>query len=173
MCDERDWSGLPIELINLISKKLPKRSDFVKFRAVCKTWCSYTPLSDYPPQFPWLIEHIPGTHLVNGLRFYSSFSSETGTIFRKEFNHGTNCMRPGPSHGTLILNDRSISTHSYVLFNPLTNEEIRLPFLHFSGHPYLVWTGTNSIHNQDVIVIEQQYFPTKNDSLAFYDRDNN
>jgi hypothetical protein len=83
MCEERDWANLPTDVINLISKKLPKLTDFVHFLVVCKTWFS----SDQPPQLPWFIEdrtgYYPLNPLYHELRLYSFFSGETVTILKK------------------------------------------------------------------------------------------
>ncbi|XP_078153123.1 putative F-box protein At3g25750 [Carex rostrata] len=169
MYDERNWSDLPEELINLVSKKLYKLSDFVKFRVVCKPWFSSAPLSDRPPQFPWLIEderaNGPLKKSIYGSSFYSFFSGEIDTIAKKQAYHRKNTM--GIGHGCIFIREHN----SYLLFNPLTNEEIRLPSLYFSS-PYLVWTGTNPTRNRNVIVIEQNT-KMENGSWAFYDRDNN
>ncbi|KAJ4745319.1 F-box protein SKIP23 [Rhynchospora pubera] len=51
---ERDWSSLPPDVLNLIAKKIGEITGFVRFRAVCTSWCSSTPISDLPPQFPWI-----------------------------------------------------------------------------------------------------------------------
>ncbi|KAJ4753994.1 F-box domain-containing protein [Rhynchospora pubera] len=144
MCDEsererererkmkRDWSDIPLELVHAISKRIPGLCDFVSFRAAYKKWHSSIPLSDAPPQLPWLLEgNVDGqaktTNLQEQHRFYSLFTDERGTIYVKPSCQGKRFR--GPSHGHLLLckteyTSFRLSSH---LFNPLTDEEFLLP----------------------------------------------
>ncbi|XP_071920960.1 F-box protein SKIP23-like [Coffea arabica] len=52
---ETDWSQLPGELLDLISKHLPSEVDLLRFRSVCATWRSSVPRpSPSPSRFPIL-----------------------------------------------------------------------------------------------------------------------
>ncbi|KAJ3699439.1 hypothetical protein LUZ61_003144 [Rhynchospora tenuis] len=128
---KRDWSDLPLELVHAISERIPGLCDFVRFRATNKKWHSSIPLSDAPPQLPWLLEgNVDGQAITTNLqeehRFYSLFTGETGTIYVKPSCQGKSFR--GPSHGRLLLwntgyTNSRISCH---LFNPLTDEEFLL-----------------------------------------------
>ncbi|KAJ1695540.1 hypothetical protein LUZ63_012238 [Rhynchospora breviuscula] len=198
MCEERDWSGLLIELLYLVSQKLPTLSDYVRFRAVCKTWFFSAPLSDHPPQLPWLVKHelgyCPDNVVDDELQFYSIFSGEKGIMCRilSRTHKYRGKELKGPSHGCLLL-IQSISSYesptnlqkkissneqSCVLFNPLYNKDISLPSLCFRSStvsPYPVWTGTNPISDRDIIFVDRDMSPGNitGGSWFFYDRDNN
>ncbi|KAJ1700738.1 hypothetical protein LUZ63_000517 [Rhynchospora breviuscula] len=101
---ERDWSSLPPDLLNLIAKKVGEITNFVRFRAVCTSWCSSTPVSDLPPQFPWIFrDHItPGDLTVSFYsipldKFYNFHApnSSVKEFMSKEFK--------GPSEGYIYM----------------------------------------------------------------------
>ncbi|KAJ3686824.1 hypothetical protein LUZ61_015988 [Rhynchospora tenuis] len=64
---ERNWAILPPDLLRTIARKLIDIFDFVRFRAVCKTWHSLTTVADLSPQFPWILSRSHGPDL----HFYS------------------------------------------------------------------------------------------------------
>ncbi|KAJ3706240.1 hypothetical protein LUZ61_009945 [Rhynchospora tenuis] len=138
-----DWSDLPIEMLQEISKKLYDIFDFVYFRAVCKKWRSATSISDLPPQLPWLLDDSdkdPGEIL----RFYSLFSDKIRTI---------NCPMArgkwfwGPSHGYLFASKRwDDPTPS--LLNPLTKDEVTIEIRPDVG-PVLDSMGPDPIGSDD------------------------
>jgi F-box domain len=53
---ESECTDLPIELIHVVSQKLPELGDYIRFRAVCKKWRLSAPLSDLPPELPCIIK---------------------------------------------------------------------------------------------------------------------
>ncbi|KAJ4800689.1 F-box protein skip23 [Rhynchospora pubera] len=119
-----DWSDLPVDLLQEISKKLHDVFDFVYFRAVCKKWRSAASISDLPPQLPWLVEHPVNAQGIEGenLRFYSFFSDKIRTL-HCPMARGK-CLI-GPSHGYLYACKRwKDPTPS--LFNPLTKDEVTI-----------------------------------------------
>ncbi|KAJ1701021.1 hypothetical protein LUZ63_000800 [Rhynchospora breviuscula] len=73
-----DWSELNLDLVYLISKKIPDLSDFVRFRAVCKWWRSAVPASDPSPRFPWIYQHR--NSLLEDFDFYSLPYAKTITF---------------------------------------------------------------------------------------------
>ncbi|KAJ4754201.1 F-box SKIP23-like protein (DUF295) [Rhynchospora pubera] len=129
---KRNWQDLPPELLFLISQKLTDLCYFIRFRAVCKTWRSSVPLSDQPPQIPWLVEYneslMLGTCLKEKLRFHclASPKNKTGSVPIKESHRGKKYL--GPGNGYLLVRDG----HELYLFNPLTNNTIFVPPLPFS-----------------------------------------
>ncbi|KAJ3709094.1 hypothetical protein LUZ61_012799 [Rhynchospora tenuis] len=73
-----DWSELNLDLVHLISKKVPDLSDFVRFRAVCKRWRSAVPPSDPSPRFPWIYQHR--NSVLEDFDFYSLPYAKTITF---------------------------------------------------------------------------------------------
>ncbi|KAJ4749516.1 F-box family protein [Rhynchospora pubera] len=118
--EERDWSELLPDVLNLISKKLPDLCDFVRFRAVCKSWCFAVPISDPPPQFPWILMHDPSPD--NELCFYSL---SCGKVHRIHAPEARGRMLIGPAQNYIFAIDREGSSPS--LLNLLTKNEVPLP----------------------------------------------
>ncbi|KAJ3708541.1 hypothetical protein LUZ61_012246 [Rhynchospora tenuis] len=121
---QRDWSSLFPEILNLIAKNLSEVSDFIRFRAVCKAWRSSTPVTDLPPQFPWIFVYDSNKP---DLDCYSILSDKFYTIHApKSFS-----FLQGPAEGyilTVLCNHFGDSfTYQLSLLNPLNNHEIRLP----------------------------------------------
>ncbi|GJR27318.1 F-box protein SKIP23 [Tanacetum coccineum] len=106
-----DWSHLPLELLDLISKHLNSDTDLIKFRSVCTSWrSSITPLTS---RFPIL----PNTGISDTTwGFYLS----KRTIFR--------ITRPDPDQENdqpwliKVQKDNPSKTH---LLNPLTSHEFQ------------------------------------------------
>ncbi|KAJ1695535.1 hypothetical protein LUZ63_012233 [Rhynchospora breviuscula] len=178
MWEEKDWSNLPAELLHLISQKLPKLSDYVRFRVVCKIWRFSAPLSDHPPQLPGLIKHeasyYPAGVIGHEMQFYSIFSGETGILCKNLPSTHRGKIFTGPSLGCLLLTD---AYSNCVLFNPLTNKDMTsLPSLRSRPKivwPWPVWTVTSPIPNRDIILVYRKI--NRNNakgSWFFYDRDN-
>ncbi|KAF3329576.1 F-box protein [Carex littledalei] len=116
-----DWSSeLPLDLLHLISKKLPDLSDFIRFRAVCKRWHTAAPVTDPPRQLPWVVATREG--LPSTIRF---FSLSSGKIYSINFSKAEGKRLLGSSHHYMLAFDhkRCILT----LLNPITRNEIPLP----------------------------------------------
>lgn len=118
--EEKGWSDLLPDMLCLVSERLPDLSDFARFRAVCKNWHSEAPLSDSPPQLPWLLTRP--TTSKNQLQLYSLSHDNFQTMSAPEC-HGKELM--GPSKKYIFASDQICS--SLMLFNPLTGEEVSLP----------------------------------------------
>jgi hypothetical protein len=116
----RGWSDLLPDMLHLVSRRLPDLCDFARFRAVCKNWRSEAPLSDLPPQLPWLLTR-PITS-KNQLQFYSLSHDNFQTMSAPEC-YGKELM--GPSEMYTFVSDQTCS--SLMLFNPLTGDEVPLP----------------------------------------------
>ncbi|KAJ4804174.1 F-box family protein [Rhynchospora pubera] len=123
---ERDWSTLAPELLNVIAKSLSEISDFVRFRAVCKTWRFSTPTTDLPPEFPWIL----GTHNSEQHRlFYSVTTRKIYTILDPKYL-GKRFLSSSQGYILCDLTDQDPSCHNadkFSLLNPLNNHEILLP----------------------------------------------
>ncbi|KAJ3705072.1 hypothetical protein LUZ61_008777 [Rhynchospora tenuis] len=172
----KDWSELPAELIYLIAKKLPDLLDFIRFRTVCKTWCSSAPLSNPPYQLPWLLElfktkYFPEGTLKKQQRFFSVSSGETITIpFKNRNPKLEKWIKGGVCSYYLAFADGNIMS----FFNPLTEDLFLLPsrdeILYF-GSPCMVWTGTAPIRDRSILVLDRSnWIGYENIGLqAFYD----
>ncbi|KAJ1701823.1 hypothetical protein LUZ63_001602 [Rhynchospora breviuscula] len=137
-----DWSDLPVDLLQEISKKLHDIFDFVYFRVVCKKWRAATSTSDLPPQIPWLLQEqrCDGESLC----FYSLFSDKIRTIHCPMARD--KCLY-GPSHGYLYAEGLPSS-----LLNRLTKDEVTMePGWFF--YPFLVCMGPDPIGSDDYVVI--------------------
>ncbi|KAJ1704245.1 hypothetical protein LUZ63_004024 [Rhynchospora breviuscula] len=173
--EEKDWSELPAELLHLIAKKLPDLLDFVRFRVICKTWCSSAPLSDPPYQHPWLLELFPRdcNYCIHEKqqRYYSFSSCEMLTIpsidgkpVLDSWIYGGVC-----THYLAFLNH----TNTMSFFNPLTKDLFLLPPMHMHlccGTPWMVWTGADPIRNRSIVVLDRdRYLGNLKGGWAFYD----
>ncbi|KAJ3691385.1 hypothetical protein LUZ61_020549 [Rhynchospora tenuis] len=153
---EKDWSELPAELIHLIAKKLPDLLNFIRFRAVCKTWHSSAPLSDPPCQLPWLLELFhPESTLERRQRFFSISSGEILTIpFTNRKPELEKWIKGGVCNHYLAFADGN--TMSF--FNPLSKDLFSLPPMNsylFLGSPCMVWTGTAPIRDRSILVLDR------------------
>ncbi|KAJ3706247.1 hypothetical protein LUZ61_009952 [Rhynchospora tenuis] len=162
-----DWSVLPPELLQMVARKLPDISDFVKFRAVCTTWRSSACVSDPPPQLPWFLE-TAGYFNRKNLRFYSLLSGKIHTI--PSPNSSGNWLR-GPAHDYIILYDTTRCQIS--LFNPLTGRKVFLPFLDIAWlwHKETVkpvWVGPDPIESGEPVVLLGYSLDFRTGILALY-----
>ncbi|KAJ4747528.1 F-box domain containing protein [Rhynchospora pubera] len=118
--DERNWSRLCPELLQLICKNLPDIADFANFRAVCKDWRAAIPSSDYAHREPCLIYYHP----YKGARFYVLTSTHwielKSPCYKEKWFQGL-------SQGYILIRDEK--TKAYNLLNPINGKEIRLPLL--------------------------------------------
>ncbi|KAF3341166.1 F-box protein [Carex littledalei] len=125
---ERNWADLPPELYIVILKKLPEICDFVRCRAVCKSWRTSSSVSDLPPQFPWILKRSEGPYL----EFYSIIFNKVYAI-RARCSSGKRLF--GPAGGYLLTGQEG-NADSFSLLNPLNNRDVPLPVLH-DCDPYL------------------------------------
>ncbi|XP_078150055.1 putative F-box protein At4g22060 isoform X2 [Carex rostrata] len=147
---ERNWSELPEDILHLLSKKLPDISDFIRFRAVCKSWQLSAPVTDPPPQLPWLLECRLERHqdLENAIiRFYCLSSGKVHTITcpgsHRAWLHG-----PGCRYLLVYL----LGNSERYLLNPLTRDQIHVPFVNDLGFSP-DYIGPNPIEGGDIVVI--------------------
>lgn len=139
-----DWSGLPPELLHLISNKFYKISDLIHFRGVCKTWRSSASVSHLPPQIPcFLTPPYPGT---TTLHFYSLSSEETHTV-DAAICHDQTIL--GSSNGFLFT--RHLANADLSLLNPVTNCKVSLPFLQIK-RPELIWASPDPVRTDGYAV---------------------
>ncbi|XP_061993326.1 putative F-box protein At4g22660 [Rosa rugosa] len=134
-----NWCDLPLELLELISKKLAF-IDIVRFKSVCSCWKSaaesYTSSPNYTPapEAPWLMVSLPADHqrVQTGDKdaHYFWFFSLTEKKFRKiktsfegfDYPHVTYA---GSSHGWLAICD--FNKAMVYLLNPFSGSRIDLP----------------------------------------------
>ncbi|XP_078160883.1 F-box/kelch-repeat protein At1g57790-like [Carex rostrata] len=159
---ERNWSELPQEILHLFSKKLPDISDFIRFRAVCKTWQISAPVNDPPPQLPWLLELRHEEDIENAIiRFYCLSSNKVHTITcpdsRRAWLRGLGCRYLLASH---------LRNSEMYLLNPLTRDQIHLPFVNDLGVPDYI--GPDPIQGGDIVVVAGIYLNPPSYVMAFW-----
>ncbi|XP_078172195.1 putative F-box/kelch-repeat protein At5g24040 [Carex rostrata] len=144
---ERNWSELPEEILHLFSKKLPDISDFIRFRAVCKSWQLSAPVTDPPPQLPWLLELRSREQRESTIiRFYCLSSDKVHTISCPGSHLA---FLKGPAFRYLLAYHlRSFEMH---LINPLTHDQIPVPFVNLCASPDYI--GPDPIQGDDIVVI--------------------
>ncbi|XP_078182393.1 F-box protein At2g05970-like [Carex rostrata] len=146
---KRNWADLLPELLSLILKKLPEISDFVRCRAVCKTWHLSSSISDLPPQFPWIVKVNEGSDL----EFYSIAFKKVYTIRARCFS-GKSLLR---STGSYMLKQFG-NPGSYSLLNPVTNSEVPLPVLQVCNPiwlPWLSWYNLPNFQSDDYVFLTE------------------
>ncbi|KAJ4808946.1 F-box SKIP23-like protein (DUF295) [Rhynchospora pubera] len=138
---ERDWAGLLPELVCIIARKVVDIFDFIRFRAVCKTWRSVTSIADLSPQFPWILRHNDGP----SLSFYSIAFDKSFIIHAPKFSN--KCAFES-YHGAMLASSRT--DFSWSMINPLNNSEVSLPLRKFSYE----WIGPRNFHSGDYVVMK-------------------
>ncbi|KAJ3706238.1 hypothetical protein LUZ61_009943 [Rhynchospora tenuis] len=159
-----DWSNLPTDLLQDISKKLHDIFDFVYFRAVCKKWRSATSISDLPPQLPWLLEHRLTVRNNETLRFYSIFSDKIRTIHCPP---ARDKYLSGPSHGYLYSSRTSTYDSlkpEFSLLNPITKDVLPIECMRYY-RPFLVCMGPDPIGSYDYMAFMDVSF---SQTIGFY-----
>ncbi|XP_050212371.1 F-box protein SKIP23-like [Mercurialis annua] len=129
---QMDWSELPPELIETISRSLTIYTDYLHSRAVCHTWRSSIPKTpkNLPPQLPWLM--LPQSQSNQSRRAFFNLSTNKSHLLNlPEVSYPK--RHCGSSHGWLIIID---DTPSVLLINPLTRARLYLPPL--SSFPNVV-----------------------------------
>ncbi|KAJ3685538.1 hypothetical protein LUZ61_014702 [Rhynchospora tenuis] len=149
-----NWSELPSHMLQLISKKLPDLSDFIRFRAVCQNWRFSVAISDISPLLPWLL-FVPFKYSRREEHnLFYSLSSRKFFITPAAPNH----IFRRSSHRYLLLWSRS-TLHS--LFNPITNHVVRLPPINLDCYDVVHSDG-------DSILICRQYWDRDESFLQIY-----
>ncbi|KAJ4757678.1 F-box SKIP23-like protein (DUF295) [Rhynchospora pubera] len=149
---EKEWSSLLPEILNLIAKNLNEVSDFVRFRAVCKAWRSSTPITDLPPQFPWIIvsyisKQDLGCYNISSNKFYTTHPPKYFT-----FLHG---LAEGRMLAVLSEKFGDSITYQLSLLNPLNNHEIPLPTIDFGNcYPMLLYPWKNQMRKYLVCYVD-------------------
>ncbi|GKU98071.1 hypothetical protein SLEP1_g11123 [Rubroshorea leprosula] len=122
-----DWTQLPSELLESISKKLNIYADYLRFQAVCRSWQSAAPKIPHhlPLQPPWLM--LPPTSQQTYRAVFDLSTHELHCLSLPE-----DCTKPsmsprGSSQGWLFILDLS---PNIFLLNPLTRSKLDLPPLY-------------------------------------------
>ncbi|OMO97383.1 F-box family protein [Corchorus olitorius] len=168
--DLRD-RGLPTELLELILSKLIFVVDIINFHAVCKTWRSITvsvpPPCQLPPPLPYadssypLLFQLDGDH--NKYRVLHTLYNYTWIMdFPPQVRDGRKeiCFS---KYGWSLLKACIINTEFCIpyafLFNPLTQEIIKLPAIpDYHGYPQcMFFTCPPSHWNCLVVAISLSY----------------
>lgn len=123
------WSQLPVELLEVIAKKLTVYIDYIRFRAVCSSWRSSVPNfpRHLPCQLPWLM--LPKSHRrLSRCGFFSLSENKVHSLNLPEASHSKRLC--GSSCGWLIILDE---TPVITAVNPINRAKINLP--HLSSFP--------------------------------------
>lgn len=126
-----DWAELIPDILFLIVKKLGDISNFIRFRAVCKTWRLAAPTSDPPPQLPCLLESRIDLESKFDRRMYSLYSNKTQNLHVPQAKRYI--IYVGSSSQYVHMLDM-LAEHDLDLFrelkllNPLTGSQLPLPF---------------------------------------------
>ena len=76
-----DWSTLPGDLVRLVAGHLPDPLDFLRLRAVCRSWRSAVAFSPPPRFLPWLLARPAGAaHPTTSLSFFSLASGAARSV---------------------------------------------------------------------------------------------
>ncbi|KAJ1703618.1 hypothetical protein LUZ63_003397 [Rhynchospora breviuscula] len=142
---EPDWSNLPKDILETVSKKITSISDYLRFRAVCIPWRSASSPSPrhLPPHLPWLM--LPYNHHLNqgndadSSRFFYDFS--TSRIRRIDLPETCGKQFCGSSQGWLALE----SGPEISLLNPITRVQMQLPSLEM---PPDIW-GVSDVESEE------------------------
>lgn len=118
--------------------------DFINFRAVCKGWFASAPLSEHPPQLPFLLS------CDNSM--FKLYSLHNGKTRRIQVPEAHTKMFYGQSHGYLVTFKMGHNDFSPALLNPFTRAEVPLPFHGFRCFR-LLQVGADPIQNSDDVVI--------------------
>ncbi|KAH0727625.1 hypothetical protein KY290_003326 [Solanum tuberosum] len=112
-----EWSQLPRELVELISKHLSTETDFLRFRSVCSSWRSSLPPKPYPSslsRFPIL----PNDGIAENSWGFKLSKSPLYLI------RPPNQTTSSDNHGWIIKLDRE-NPHRMHLFNPLSRSQCK------------------------------------------------
>ncbi|XP_078165539.1 putative F-box/kelch-repeat protein At5g24040 [Carex rostrata] len=145
---ERNWSELPEDILHLFSKKLSDISNFIRFRAVCKSWQLSAPVNDPPPQLPWLVEIRKYSEETTTIRFYCLLSGKVHTITCPT-SHRFKISSPA-WHYLLASCMRNGNAH---LLNPLTHDQIHVPSVNMLGGGCPEYIGPDTIEGSNIVVI--------------------
>ncbi|KAF3682240.1 putative receptor-like cytosolic serine/threonine-protein kinase RBK1-like [Capsicum annuum] len=110
-----EWSQLPRELVELISKHLPTEADFLRFRSVCSSWRSSLPSKPYPSslsRFPIL----PNDGIAENSW---GFKLSKSPIFLLRSPTSSD------NHGWIIKLDRRETPQRMRLLNPLSRSHFK------------------------------------------------
>ncbi|KAJ4748099.1 F-box protein skip23 [Rhynchospora pubera] len=142
---EPDWSNLPKDILETVSKKIASVSDYLRCRAVCIPWRSALSPSPrhLPIQPPWLLlPYNPNVKQGNdddSNRFFYDFS--TSRIRRINLPETCGKQFCGSSQGWLALE----SGPQISLLNPITRVEMQLPSLEM---PPVIW-GVSGVESEE------------------------
>ncbi|KAF3339436.1 hypothetical protein FCM35_KLT16907 [Carex littledalei] len=159
-----NWADLPPDVLHLILAKLSDIfdiCDYIRLRAVCKSWQCSISVSDLPLQFPWILKI--GDNKGSLLRFYSIASKKMYTMrapnSSKPFGLTSMLVRQFGSDNQFSLVRCKQPCHEFregycYFLNPVNNSEVYLLVVHDpepSGFRFC-WSGPRSFYNEDCVI---------------------
>ncbi|XP_078165541.1 putative F-box/kelch-repeat protein At5g24040 [Carex rostrata] len=145
---ERNWSELPKDILHLFSKKLSDISEFIRFRAVCKSWQLSAPINDPPPQLPWLLESCNYFEENTIIRFYCLLSGKVHTL---TWPTSHRARLSGPACHYLLAS--CLRNNVRYLLNPLTHDQIHVPSVNALDCGRLDYIGPDTNEGSNIVVI--------------------
>ncbi|CAL4916144.1 unnamed protein product [Urochloa decumbens] len=115
-----EWSTLPGDLVRLVAGHLHDPLDFLRLRAVCRSWRSAASSSPTPPFLPWLLARTAGPAHPTASLSFSLAAGAARSVPAPSSSH----RLLGPTRSHLLLSD---ATHRLLLLNPLTGARLPLP----------------------------------------------
>ncbi|XP_030950845.1 F-box protein SKIP23-like [Quercus lobata] len=121
-----DWTQLPRDILEAISKNLTIYTDYLRFQAVCHTWRISVPKIPHhlPPQLPWLMLPLSQQSQSQSHRPFLDLSDHKIHLLNLPEAASHLKRRCGSSHGWLVILDE---TPTILLLNPLTRAKLNLP----------------------------------------------
>ncbi|WVZ86866.1 hypothetical protein U9M48_033585 [Paspalum notatum var. saurae] len=112
-----DWADLPDDLLDMVAKRTPGIKDYVRLRAVCKSWRSFLRPKSMPPLL--MLPYDPRGESCT--RAFLDVSD--GTVHELDLpeTRGYRCC--GSSHGWFVLE----RWPDLCLLNPATRERVQVP----------------------------------------------
>ncbi|CAL1409263.1 unnamed protein product [Linum trigynum] len=130
--EEPNWSGLPGELLDRIGHRLAKLKDFIRFKAVCKSWRRALFLSRFRQSIPWLmLPHCRdsisqsarvGCKGTDSCRCFYDLEEQTFRHIELPQSIDKTCC--GSAFGWVFMKEK---LPSVMLLNPLSKDQISLP----------------------------------------------
>ncbi|KAJ1692741.1 hypothetical protein LUZ63_009439 [Rhynchospora breviuscula] len=122
-----DWAELNHDLLHQIAKKVRDISDFVRFRAVCKQWCSAVHPSDLPPQLPYFIHCIRRSNSSFDFQFRPLSFDKTYNLTVQISSSPKDCIFLFGSFTGFVLLLYWKTPISGLILNPLTGFQAIIP----------------------------------------------
>ncbi|XVF30702.1 hypothetical protein REPUB_Repub16aG0080900 [Reevesia pubescens] len=132
----RSWSDLPVDILNLITGRLPTIVDQIRFRFVCKNW-HLAIVHPYERNIPWILGHLWHFDFNNGgamaqlISFHipspnHQFHIKNNIVTQEQEFCGAGIC--ASKYGWLLLQQ----SHKAFFYSPFSRKAIKLPNMKIS-----------------------------------------